>query len=300
MNIKQVTTPIITAWHNAGQLIRKVLPNISLERSPANDIYIKNHNMPDIRSNTFYRLSSPQFRVPENIAENNSRITTVIDKKTGAHVKVFVAKVEAEEPNCERYIIMKKNPNGDIKIAKDNYECIGSTYFYINPEEQMITPKIEFFTNQAGINYQKINSYVKATGNNEYAGIGTRLMQLRVESMLLNNLNNVKIAAEGMSFPFHYGLGFRIHNFRDFSNAEEFLKHLSGFNGKSIQENSKYLVIKKEKGEQYVHILESLQKFLNDYYKNGGKELDYMPDMYLTDKALIQWCKLIQQQPIIL
>ena len=130
-------------------------------------------NYAGITSNTFHTLMSPEFTPKTNRHENGMKITTLIDKKTGKPVLAYVAKFEQEDPNAEGYGIMVEDKAGDFEYLDKHYTIVGSTYFYINQEKQMVMPKFEkVFIN--GELYEKASSYMRAPGNKDFAGIGTR------------------------------------------------------------------------------------------------------------------------------
>ena len=44
----------------------------------------------------------------------------------------------------------------------------------------------------------------------------------------------------------------------------------------------------------------TLEHFLDDYYRHGGKPLENIkPNMFLTKKSLEQWIMMIRQQPML-
>lgn len=273
-----------------------------LERSPNVDTVQVNAfvNTPGIKSATFKKLLTPEFTLESNIAENLTRITTIIDKKTQKPVKAFLAKVDDGTPDFERYILMVKDKKGKIDIQNEKFKVVGETHFYINKQKNLISPMQEF-TMIDGELYEKLHSFMKSKGNKEYSGIGIRLHQLRVERMLQNNLGNVQIVAEGNSFPFHYAMGYRlVPARRPIEDAASIMHEFSGFNKKPPKENSKYLAVKVENNKQYIDFSASIENCLNDYYKNGGAPIkDFSPNMFLDQVSLKQWIELIEKQPIL-
>lgn len=201
----------------------------------------------------------------------------------------------------EKYYLMVPDANGEINIKNKNYRVIGDTYFYIDKEQEMISPKFEgaFIDGEL---CEKVLSYMNAKGNKEYGGIGTRMHQLRVERMLQNGLGNVCIVAEGNSFPFHYSMGYRLPDAkRPLEDSTKILQEFSSLNQKSPRENSKYIFLERDNDKKVViNWSATLEHFLNDYYKNGGTPLvDFSPNMYLTEASLEQWIKMIKKQPIL-
>ena len=143
---------------------------------------------------------------------------------------------------------------------------------------------------------------MKANGNKDFGGIGTRMHQLRVERMLQNRLGNVCIVAEGNSFPFHYSMGYRLPDAkRPLEDSTKILQEFSSLNQKSPRENSKYIFLERDKDKKVViNWSATLEHFLNDYYKNGGAPLvDFSPNMYLNEASLEQWIEMIKKQPIL-
>ena len=140
-----------------------------------------------------------------------------------------------------------------------------------------------------------------AHGNKEYGGIGVRLHQLRVERMFQNNLGNVRIAADGNSFPFHYSMGYRLSpNKSPVGEAKNLLEELSKLNKKQPRENAQYLSVGIKDNEQILDISASIENCLNDYYKNGGEPIkEFMPNMFLDIISLNQWKEMIEKQPIL-
>lgn len=276
---------------------------LKLLHNPPKDIFVNQcTNTPGIKSKTFQTLSSPEFTPKRRIDENGARVTTLINKKTGKPVEAYVAMVENDDVPCERYCIMVRDKKGDIRIGEDNYRSVGNTYFHVNKEKKMVMPFIENkFIN--GKLYEQINSYMRAGGNKEFGGIGMRLHQIRVERMLQESLGNVFIVAEGNSFPFHYDMGFRLApQFEEYNNVNLLrqLKALSSFNGKLPHENAKYVeVCSTRDGKQVINISHTLENCLYDYYKKGGKKLDFSPNMYLDEVSVQQWIELIKKQPIL-
>ncbi len=280
---------------------------IKLERQPAKDIYINTIPYVDgIKSKTFKILSNPQYIPTNRIDESGARITTLIDKKTNTPVEAFVAMISDDDKSLERYIIMVKDSNGDIDINGQKFTKVGGTHFYINNDAQMITPKFGavFADNEFGEKelFEKVDSYMKSNGNDKYGGIGTRLHQMRVERMLMNNFGNVCIAAEGNSFPFHYNMGYRLEpKYEEMDNLVGVVKTLCGFNKKSPEDNFKFVSVEEKDGKQVINLSHSIENCLCDYYNNGGKPLvNFMPNMYLTETSADQWIEFIKKQPILL
>ena len=267
---------------------------VDLVRQPAADmveVSLLKENFQGISSKTFKKLLSPEFTPKTNLDESGLRITTLIDKKTNKPVNAYIARVEEDVPNMEKYYLMVPDTNGEINIKNKNYRVIGDTYFYIDKEQEMISPKFEgaFIDGEL---CEKVLSYMNAKGNKEYGRIGTRMHQLRVERMLQNRLGNVCIVAEGNSFPFHYSMGYR---------STKILQEFSSLNQKSPRENSKYIFLERDNDKKVViNWSATLEHFLNDYYKNGGAPLvDFSPNMYLNEASLEQWIQMIKKQSIL-
>ena len=277
---------------------------VDLVRQPETDtieVSLLKENFQGISSKTFKKLLSPEFTPKTNLDESGLRITTLIDKKTNKPVNAYIARVEEDVPNMEKYYLMVPDANGEINIKNKNYRVIGDTYFYIDKEQEMISPKFEgaFIDGEL---CEKVLSYMNAKGNKEYGGIGTRMHQLRVERMLQNRLGNVCIVAEGNSFPFHYSMGYRLPDAkRPIEDSTKILQEFSSLNQKSPRENSKYIFLERDNDKKVViNWSATLEHFLNDYYKNGGAPLvDFSPNMYLTEASLEQWIKMIKKQPIL-
>ena len=277
---------------------------VDLVRQPAADtveISLLKKNFQGISSKTFKKLLSPEFTPKTNLDESGLRITTLIDKKTNKPVNAYIARVEEDVPNMEKYYLMVPDTNGEINVKNKNYRVIGDTYFYIDKEQEMISPKFEgaFIDGEL---CEKVLSYMKAKGNKEYGGIGTRMHQLRVERMLQNGLGNVCIVAEGNSFPFHYSMGYRLPDAkRPVEDSIKILQEFSSLNQKSPRENSKYIFLERDNDQKVViNWSATLEHFLNDYYKNGGTPLvDFSPNMYLNEASLEQWIEMIKKQPIL-
>ena len=277
---------------------------VDLVRQPAADtveVSLLKENFQGISSKTFKKLLSPEFTPKTNLDESGLRITTLIDKKTNKPVNAYIARVEEDVPNMEKYYLMVPDANGEINIKNKNYRVVGDTYFYIDNEQEMISPKFEgaFIDGEL---CEKVLSYMNAKGNKEYGGIGTRMHQLRVERMLQNRLGNVCIVAEGNSFPFHYSMGYRLPDAkRPLEDSTKILQEFSSLNQKSPRENSKYIFLERDKDKKVViNWSATLEHFLNDYYKNGGAPLvDFSPNMYLNEASLEQWIDMIKKQPIL-
>ena len=277
---------------------------VDLVRQPAADtveVSLLKENFQGISSKTFKKLLSPEFTPKTNLDESGLRITTLIDKKTNKPVNAYIARVEENVPNMEKYYLMVPDANGEINVKNKNYRVVGDTYFYIDKEQQMISPKFEgaFIDGEL---CEKVLSYMNAKGNNDFGGIGTRMHQLRVERMLQNRLGNVCIVADGNSFPFHYSMGYRLPDAkRPIEDTTTILQEFSSLNQKSPRENSKYVFLERDKDKKVViNWSATLEHFLNDYYKNGGAPLvDFSPNMYLTEASLEQWIKMIKKQPIL-
>lgn len=280
------------------------LKKFDLVRQPAADtieVSLLKENFQGISSKTFKKLLSTEFTPKTNLDENFLRITTLIDKKTNKPVNAYIARVDEDVPNMEKYYLMVPDANGEINIKNKNYRVVGDTYFYIDKERQMISPKFEG-TFIDGELCEKVLSYMNAKGNKEYGGIGTRMHQLRVERMLQNRLGNVCIVAEGNSFPFHYSMGYRLPDAkRPIEDSTKILQEFSSLNQKSPRENSKYIFLERDNDKKVViNWSATLEHFLNDYYKNGGAPLvDFSPNMYLTEASLAQWIEMIKKQPIL-
>ena len=277
---------------------------VDLVRQPAADtveVSLLKENFQGISSKTFKKLLSPEFTPKTNLDESGLRITTLIDKKTNKPVNAYIARVEEDVSNMEKYYLMVPDANGEINIKNKNYRVIGDTYFYIDKEQEMISPKFEgAFIN--GELCEKVLSYMNAKGNKDFGGIGTRMHQLRVERMLQNDLGNVCIVAEGNSFPFHYSMGYRLPDAkRPIEDSTKILQEFSSLNQKSPRENSKYVFLERDKDKKVViNWSATLEHFLNDYYKNGGAPLvDFSPNMYLNEASLEQWIDMIKKQPIL-
>ncbi len=277
---------------------------VDLVRQPAADtveVSLLKENFQGISSKTFKKLLSPEFTPKTNLDESGLRITTLIDKKTNKPVNAYIARVDEDIPNMEKYYLMVPDTNGEINVKNKNYRVIGDTYFYIDKEQEMISPKFEgaFIDGEL---CEKVLSYMKAKGNKEYGGIGTRMHQLRVERMLQNGLGNVCIVAEGNSFPFHYSMGYRLPDAkRPVEDSIKILQEFSSLNQKSPRENSKYIFLERDNDQKVViNWSATLEHFLNDYYKNGGTPLvDFSPNMYLNEASLEQWIEMIKKQPIL-
>ena len=277
---------------------------VDLVRQPAADtveVSLLKENFQGISSKTFKKLLSPEFTPKTNLDESGLRITTLIDKKTNKPVNAYIARVEEDVPNMEKYYLMVPDANGEINIKNKNYRVVGDTYFYIDKEQEMISPKFEgaFIDGEL---CEKVLSYMNAKGNKEYGGIGTRMHQLRVERMLQNRLGNVCIVAEGNSFPFHYSMGYRLPDAkRPIEDSTKILQEFSSLNQKSPRDNSKYIFLERDKDKKVViNWSATLEHFLNDYYKNGGAPLvDFSPNMYLNEASLEQWIDMIKKQPIL-
>lgn len=277
---------------------------VDLIRQPAADtveVSLLKENFQGISSKTFKKLLSTEFTPKANLDKSGLRITTLIDKKTNKPVNAYIARVDEDIPNMEKYYLMVPDANGEINIKNKNYRVIGDTYFYIDKEQEMISPKFEgAFIN--GELCEKVLSYMKAKGNKDFGGIGTRMHQLRVERMLQNGLGNVCIVAEGNSFPFHYSMGYRLPDAkRPIEDSTKILQEFSSLNQKSPRDNSKYIFLERDKDKKVViNWSATLEHFLNDYYKNGGTPLvDFSPNMYLNETSLEQWIKMIKKQPIL-
>ena len=120
--------------------------------------------------------------------------------------------------------------------------------------------------------------------------------------MLQNRLGNVCIVAEGNSFPFHYSMGYRLTSVqRPVEDSTKILQKFSNLNQKSPQENSKYIFLERDNNKKVViNWSATLERFLNDYYKNGGAPLvNFSPNMYLNKTSLEQWIEMIKKQPIL-
>ena len=277
---------------------------VALERQPAADtveVSLLKENFQGISSKTFKKLLSPEFTPKTNLDESGLRITTLIDKKTNKPVNAYIARVEEDVPNMEKYYLMVPDANGEINIKNKNYRVVGDTYFYIDKEQEMISPKFEgaFIDGEL---CEKVLSYMDAKGNKEYGGIGTRMHQLRVERMLQNRLGNVCIVAEGNSFPFHYSMGYRLASAqRPIEDSKEILQQFSSLNQKTPKENSKFLFLEKDENKKMaINWSATLEHFLDDYYKNGGAPLiNFSPNMYLTEASLEEWIKMVKKQPIL-
>ena len=277
---------------------------VDLVRQPAADtvqVSLLKENFQGISSKTFKKLLSPEFTPKTNIDESGLRITTLIDKKTNKPVNAYIARVEEDIPDMEKYYLMVADANGEINVKNKNYRVVGDTYFYIDKEQEMISPKFEgaFIDEEL---CEKVLSYMNAKGNKDFGGIGTRMHQLRVERMLQNRLGNVCIVAEGNSFPFHYSMGYRLaHSQRPIEDSTKILQEFSNLNQKSPRDNSKYIFLERDNDKKVViNWSATLEHFLNDYYKNGGVPLvDFSPNMYLNEVSLEQWIEMIKKQPIL-
>ncbi len=264
------------------------------------NIDLTKKNPEGITSNTFHTLMTPEFTPKTNQHENGMKITTLIDKKTSKPVRAYVAKFENKDPQAEEYGIMVEDAHGELKHLDKHYKIVGTTYFYINTEKQMVMPKFEkVFIN--GELYEKSSSYMHAPGNKDFAGIGTRLHQIRIERMLQSKMGNSFIIAEGNSFPFHYSMGYRLtDSTRDIEESILVLREFSGMNKKSFKQNLEFLFAEKQSGKYVINWSATLEHFLCDYYKNGGKPLDFLsPNMFLNQTSLRQWIAMIQKQPIL-
>ena len=276
--------------------------HIKLERSPDTDTFQVNvfHNTPGIKSETFQTLLSDEFTPKSNLANNGLKITTLIDKKSKKPVEAFVAGVESEYPNCEKYIIMVKDEKGKIKVQNEKYKIIGETHFYIDKKRKMISPRYEISMIDGEL-HEKVHSYMKSKEKHKYAGIGTRLHQIRVERMLQNNFGNVEIVAEGNSFPFHYSMGYRLRPiYKPVDDAAQIMHELSEFNKQPARENAKYLAIEVKDKKQIINLSATIENCLNDYYKNKqNPALEFTPNMFLDETSVNQWIEMIQKQPIL-
>ncbi|MBP5792673.1 MAG: hypothetical protein J6W46_03405, partial [Spirochaetaceae bacterium] len=159
----------------------------------------------------------------------------------------------------------------EFEYLDKHYKIVGTTYFYINKEKQMVMPKFEkVFIN--GELYEKASSYMKSINNEDFAGIGTRLHQIRIERMLQTNSGNSFIIAEGDSFPFHYSMGYRLtDSTRAIEDSIHILQEFSNMNKKSFKQNLEFLFAEQKSGKYVINWSATLEHFLYDYYKNGGQ-----------------------------
>ena len=259
-----------------------------------------------ITSKTFYQLQKPLFVLDNNYDDNGFRLTTLIDRKTGGVVTAFVAKAEPNDgmlKDCktEEYWILVEDNAGEVLFNNKQYSIVGDIYFQINKEQRMVMPKFEL-VNIKGALYEKVCSYMKAPGNKDYAGIGTRLHQIRIERMLQDKLGNSYIVAEGNSFPFHYSMGYRLKPVtRPIEDSIGILQEFSSWNNKSFKENLKYLFAEEQDNKYVINWSATLEHCLCDYYKNGGATLEeFLPNMYLNETSVKQWIEMIQKQPILM
>jgi hypothetical protein len=275
---------------------------ICLERSPKSDVVEVNKflNTPGIKSDTFRKLLSPEFTLKDNRDISGAKLTTIIDKKTQKPVQAYVAMAQEDKPGCEHYLLMVKDKKGKVELNKEKFKVVGETIFYVNKNEQMITPGFELVFVD-GVAHERMHSYMRAEGNKDYSGIGVRLHQLRIERMFQNNLGNVRIAADGNSFPFHYAMGYRLRpNKRPVGEAKNLLEELSKLNKKQPRENAQYLSIDTVKDRQVLNVSASIENCINDYYKNGGEPIkEFMPNMFLDRFSLEQWLEIVEKQPIL-
>ncbi len=268
-------------------------------------------NQQGITSKTFYKLMTPEFRLAKNTDETGMKMTTLIDKKTGKPVLAYAVKIQKEnmQPNEEEYGIALQDPNGELQHAGKRYRIIGMTRFYINTERKMVMPRFESVKHSVDIDKytkaivtdERIDSYMKSLENTDYAGIGVRLHQIRIERMLQCKLGNSFIVAEGNSFPFHYSLGYRLAPCtQEIDYTYPLMKDFASRTKTPIMENAKYIYADKQDNKFVIDYSASLEHFLDDYYRHGGKPLDdIMPNMFLTKKSLEQWIKMIRQQPML-
>ena len=268
-------------------------------------------NQEGITSKTFYKLMEPEFRLATNTDETGMKMTTLIDKKTGKPVRAYVGQLKTDKmhPNEEEYGIMLPDPNGEMEHAGRKYRVVGLIRFYINMERKMVTPRFESVKTKVNIDKdtkvfmteERIYEYMKSSENLDYAGIGLRLHQIRIERMLQCNLGNSLIVADGNSFPFHYSLGYRLApNKQEIGYAYPLMKDFAHRTQTPIMENAKYVFVDKQDGKYVVDYSATLEHFLDDYYRHGGKPLeDIKPNMFLTKKSLEQWIMMIRQQPML-
>ena len=281
----------------------------SLERSPMTDVFINKYPYSaGIKSKTFQKLLTPEFIPSIHFTNDGLCITKIIDKKTQRPVTAYVARIEKDDPSLERYVLMVKDTQGDIKVGNQKYKVVGSTHFFVNKEAQMITPKIStiLIDNEFGEKEfcENLDSYMSASGNKDYGGIGIRLHQLRVERMLQEKLGNVCIAADGNSFPFHYDMGYRLQpNYAELDKDAliSVVNTLCNFNKKQPIDNMGFVSVEDKDGKQVINISHSIENCLCDYYKKGGKPIvNFMPYMYLDETSVQQWINLVKAAPILL
>lgn len=263
-------------------------------------------NISGINSQTFNKLMTPEFAVENHIDKSGLRLTTLIDKKTGKPVPAFVAGVEPDYKGTEKYVIVVEDPLGERSLNNKRYKTVGSIYFSVNPEKQMVMPKFEMAFDKNGQLCEKVLSYMIAPGNKDYSGIGTRLHQIRMERMFQSGSKGSLIIAQDESFPFHYAMGYRLYKVTTpIEKCIDTLNMLHYINGKSYQENAKYLFVEFHNNEYVINESASLEYCLCDYYKNGGKPLGFdnmfsAPNMFINDTSAQQWSNLIMRQPILL
>ena len=257
------------------------------------------YNEQGITSKTFYKLQKHKFIVKNNRESNGLAVTTIIDKKTDEPVRAYVARLEQED-NSEKYCIMVEDASGEIYFDNKQYKVVGDVYFYINQEKKMVMPKFELVSVDGEI-CERVSSYMNAPGNKDYAGIGTRLHQIRIERMFQMGLGNSFIVADGASFPFHYSMGYRLKpGSMPIEKSIGVLRDFSDWNKKSFKENTKYLYAEWEEGKYILNWSATLEHFLYDYYKEGGKPLEFFsPNMYLNEVSAKQWLDFIKKQPIL-
>jgi len=290
------------------KLLLANIKSICLERHPSTDVFINMYPYTaGIRSKTFQKLLSPEFRTAERQTDTGMCITTIIDKKTQTPVKAYVAKVEADDPSIERYFIMIKDKAGDIEVGNEIYTPVGKTHFFVNKEAKMITPKTDMIIidNEFGEKElcEKLDSYMESCGNKNYDGIGIRMHQLRVERMLQEKLGNVCIVADGNSFPFHYDTGYRLEPHYEEFNEDGLIsvvKKLCSINRKQPIDNMGFVSVEDIDGKQVINESHSIENCLYDYYKKGGATIEnFKPYMYLDKTSLKHWMGLIKNQSIL-
>jgi len=256
-----------------------------------------------LESKTFSKLFSQEFKPKNRKTVEGFPITTVIDKVTNKPVEVYFKK---SPRNLEK--------NGEVEVPIEEWELFRKTpkgkeerlgFIHWTLEKDSKTFGVGFIGNQ--IEYDKYYTCKLAENTeSQYAGIGIRLNQIKIERFLQEKFNTIKILSTGTAYPFHAKNGFKVSDkiislkkisASAYDNFIEKLKGIISLDEKSIKSILDKYTIKNS--EEYLLSLECTNElFPLSYLKTGTRDFGDTP-MILPEESLEFWKSLIHRQPIL-
>lgn len=260
-----------------------------------------------VKSKTFSKLFSEEFKPHRKVTKEGYPVTTVIDKKTGKPVEVYfkqspMSTVERLSGNSfekkinvpqEEWIMYRRLPNGEE-------EKLGFINWTVQKDQNMfgsgfIGQEIEYLKHYEGTLAEDVES--------DYSGIGIRLNQLKIERFLQENLGQLEICSSGLAFPFHAKNGFKaVYKERTLPiSIDDFVQKLKekvpGLDADAIKASVEKHLVSCDKNSITISSRMADELYSLAYIKTGERRFGDLA-MELPKESLDFWKTLIRMQPI--